>query len=230
MTKLSECAGRYELGDPSCDGQAKEKACGWRNGCKALKKYCKANSVDVDDIIQDMSLEEVEELIVPFLKKPAIRRRGKKGARVDYPDELWHLYEHFEKLLSQAFPRRVVNKITTGEKKLIVIKAGTIYSVDKLRTTGYISWYCKTNRIKDLALISLHFKTNLAKLTAELPVSRRMVKDTLKEADFNKLDIRKFHEGQFRSKVLRCGFEEVAILVELLSALAKQGILQIPER
>jgi hypothetical protein len=248
------CVGHFELGDKTCNGdpagatEQDRMPCAWRNRCAGLQLYTKERGVAPEVVVASSTTDElaklcqryaddhaIEDGVVggrqppPPKKKRVVRSPQNKSKRpVTRPmppinDEVRALHDHFEQTLRDFFPDR---RFASGQR--VLVKPGTFYSIDRLRGSQYISWYCTVAKGRDRALACVRFKPGLVRLDIQLPASVEELKSFLGARLFKRLQPKPFIDGQFKSVCMHLDREGVAECAEVLRRLVESDVVALP--
>lgn len=232
MSDVPECAGRYEVADPDCDGEKGNDPCAFRLRCKAIQAYCLNNEVDIDEFLdENKTIKKISKKVTVYLP---VTRRGKNKNQFlsrEYPDTCWHLYEHFEDMMVDAFGKRVSNLIIEDGIKRVVCRPGTLYPVDFLEFRKSINWYCKTisGEGHDLCLCIVDFVATYETINISLVVTPEEILSVLSKRYHESLELKEYNLYNMKSKVLRCDVLQIGLLVDALRLLIASGKVDIPE-
>lgn len=140
------------------------------------------------------------------------------------PDAVLALSTQFENALRDYFPGR---RFSAGKR--VLVKPGTFYTVDRIRGSHYVSWYCVAPRGRDIALACVKFKPRLGCVEIELPIDGDELRAFVGATVFARLNVKPFSNGQFRCVATRLDSVGVTHVAETIKQLAEADIISLPK-
>jgi hypothetical protein len=105
---------------------------------------------------------------------------------------------------------------------------GQLYHIDRMRKSGYMSVYCKTDK-KDVPLVSLKVKTAVMGFDAKLPITVDTFEETLSMKSYTILEpFKEVIDGKFKTQLVNLKVEQLSLLAGIIAGFAKSGIIELP--
>ncbi len=254
---ISACVGEYESGDDVCDGDSKEKPCGWKNRCKFFKKYLETEDKEVGEYLEPgvddsgnyyavpkQGYEEFKKFCNGLIndakgrsstkKKIDHRSRGpsaktKKAAAMSLTNRSQERRRQLLKMFMEF--RRTLQEELNGRVFATpgsTVLPGQFYVVNRVDISRYLSIYCKTISNRDVPIASFVLKTYSLTFNVRLPLTiEEFEKGAPKEA-LKGFKINQINNGRFRMVIIGAGKKELSILAKTIAVLNKNGNIKLP--
>lgn len=220
---ISKCAGTYENGNIHCDGNKNENGCMWRLRCIHLGSFCKKNGLDVSKFIAGKSIKDVER-ILDYEYDDVIEPIGDVDS-FPIPDEAYELMQHFEDKLCEKFGnKRVIRFDRDGIKpRRIVFTPGTFYPVDRLETSKYLVWFCKSETDYDYAIATLRYRPRYMSVEIQLPFFVEEIEEHLENRYLEAARFSDMLDGKYKSIVRQPTRTVIGAIVSMIKKLEDSG-------
>lgn len=237
------CAGTYEAGNRTCDGSGDEKACAWRRYCRILRDYCNASGDDPERLANLHGRETLEALL-----RRVESRAGAGGFKKGIPvhviekeeatepeDEgrfrhVWHLHEHFQNHMIDRFGvERFANLLHQDTVKVLVLRPGTIYPIDRVESSKYVAWMCKAVKYRDIPLAIVFLRPRSRTVNVHLPITLPVLNHRVGQSTLDKLYPQPTTGGRYRTILRGLDLERIGITVGVMKRLADLGEYDLPK-
>jgi hypothetical protein len=155
--------------------------------------------------------KEAQELARKAITQRAIERR----------EDLKRLFDWFKTHMVENL--EVYRFTAPGE----IVKPGRFYIVDRMKTSNYVSVYCKKPYGKDAPVAVIKFKTRSMTFDIEIPVEVTGYIGVGK-VTMDKLKPQPIDDGKFRSVMPHLDKEGVALAAQTIAHLVKRGKIDLP--
>jgi len=155
--------------------------------------------------------KEAQELARKAITQRAIERR----------EILKRMFDHFKTVMVENL--EVYRFTSPGE----AVKPGRFYIVDRMRTSNYVSVYCKMTKGRDAPVAVIKFKTRSMTFDIEIPVEHTSYIGVGK-VTMDKIKPQPIDDGKFRSVMMNLDKEGVALAAQTIAHLVKRGKIDLP--